>query len=385
MKNSLSILMISPQFRPLVGGYERAAERLSGALVKLGNGVTVITDRRVASWPSHELVEGVVINRLPCIYRPHLHMLSSLLAFAWFLLWQGRRFDVWHVHQYGLHAALALALGKLLQRPVVLKLTNSGEQGLSRTLAQGCCPQLLAYLHRQVDAVVALTRETAAEAETFGISDGRVHVIGNGVNIEVYRPRSEHERCTLKMQLGLGSEKVIMFVGRLSDAKNVEGLLMAWSLTNEKLRSTWKLVLVGDGPLRHVLEAKALEYLVTDSVRFVGLQKNIEDWLGAADIYISTSWNEGLSNTLLEAMATGLPVVATRVSGIAELVVANQAGITVEIGDMHGVTKGIVVLAGDGDMRTNCGEAGRRAIESNYSLLSVANRTSDIYMKLLDR
>lgn len=381
----ISILMLSPQFRPLVGGYERAAERLSGALAKLGVDVTVITERREVTWPAYESVDGVEIHRLSCIYRPHFHMLSSLLAFAWFLLRRGRRFDIWHIHQYGLHAALALALGKLLRRPVVLKLTNSAEQGLSRTLAQGCCSQLLAYLHRQVDAVVALTQETAAEAEAFGIPGRKVHVLGNGVNIEVYRPRSEHERSALKEQLGLGSQRVIMFVGRLSEAKNVEGLLRAWSLTNEKMRLAWQLVLVGDGPLRLVLEQKAHEYLVAESVRFVGQQKNIEEWLGTADVYISTSWHEGLSNTLLEAMATGLPVVATRVSGVAELVVANHAGIAVEIGDMDGVAQGIMVLAEDADKRTNCGEASRRAIESNYSLISVAKRTAAIYHNLLDR
>jgi hypothetical protein len=112
----ISILMLSPQFHPIVGGYERAAERLSGALAKLAVDVAVITERREATWPVVEAAGGVKIYRLCCIYRRYLHMVSSLLAFAWFLLWRGRRFDVWHVHQYGLHALLAVALGEALRR-----------------------------------------------------------------------------------------------------------------------------------------------------------------------------------------------------------------------------------------------------------------------------
>lgn len=129
--------MLSPQYRPLVGGYERAAERLSAALVTRGHQVTVIAERRDPSWPKAEARDGVSLLRLWCAFKPRLHLLTALPRFAIFLLIRGRSFNVWHVHQYGLHASLAVALGKLLGRPVVLKLTSSGDQGLARTAAKG--------------------------------------------------------------------------------------------------------------------------------------------------------------------------------------------------------------------------------------------------------
>src|SRR6266571_4708787 len=131
---TLAVLMISPQFRPLVGGYERAAERLSGALAEAGISVVVITERRDHAWPAVECIDGYKVRRLWCVYRRHLHTISSLLAFARFLLRHGREFDVWHVHQYGFHAALAMALGKVLRRPVVFKLTSSAAMGIERTM-----------------------------------------------------------------------------------------------------------------------------------------------------------------------------------------------------------------------------------------------------------
>src|SRR5689334_1532763 len=129
--------MICPQFRPLVGGYELAAERLSGALAGAGLDVLVVAERRDRAWRRAELMDGFEVRRLPCSYRRHLHLISSLFSFACFLLHHGREFDVWHAHQYGFHAALAVGLGKVLRRPVVMKLTSSGPMGIEATLRGG--------------------------------------------------------------------------------------------------------------------------------------------------------------------------------------------------------------------------------------------------------
>ena len=135
----IRVLMISPQFRPLVGGYERAAERLSAALAAAGLRVVVIAERRDRAWPAVECIDGYEVRRLSCSYRRHLHTITSLLSFAGFLLRHGREFDVWHVHQYGFHAALAVALGKVLRRPVVLKLTSSGAMGIEKSHGRRHC------------------------------------------------------------------------------------------------------------------------------------------------------------------------------------------------------------------------------------------------------
>src|SRR5262245_39695437 len=134
---SFSVLMISPQFHPLVGGYERAAERLSAALADAGMRVVVITERRDPAWPAVEHTDGYEVRRLSCSYRRHRHVITSLISFAGFLLRQGREFDVWHLHQYGFHAALAVVLGKLLRRPVLLKLPSSNAMGIERAMGAG--------------------------------------------------------------------------------------------------------------------------------------------------------------------------------------------------------------------------------------------------------
>ncbi|MDB4949153.1 MAG: hypothetical protein JWM27_1802, partial [Gemmatimonadetes bacterium] len=131
----LRVLMVCPQFHPLVGGYERAAERLSAALVRRGHRVDVVTERRSHAWPAEEWRDGVRVRRLPCLFRRGLHLPSSTASLAAFMLARGRRYDVVHVHQYGLAAGAALALARVAGARTVLKLSSTAGQGIGATLA----------------------------------------------------------------------------------------------------------------------------------------------------------------------------------------------------------------------------------------------------------
>lgn len=384
-KQSLNVLMISPQFKPIVGGYERACERLAVALVERGNAVTVCAEQRDKTWPQQEDMSGVEIRRWWCIYKPKFHIITSLLSLTSFLLRNGRAFDVWHAHQYGMHAALAVALGKLLRRPVVLKLTSSSYMGLANTLAVGRLPKLLAALHRRMDAIVALTRETASEAAAFGIPVERIHVLGNGLDIQAYKPIGAEERRLKKQQLGLDDSSIIIFVGRLSKEKNVSGLLHAWAMARPRIKGVWRLLVVGDGPLRSALEAEARALTLGNSAVFVGYQANIADWLAAANIFALSSDREGLSNTMLEAMATGLPVVMTHVSGADELVDKTGAGKVVSIGDMNAFSSALVGLANSDDLSREMGASGRRVVEERFAIEQVATAHQILYSTLLNK
>lgn len=379
----LNILMLSPQFRPIVGGYERAAERLSLALAAQGHTITIVTERRNQAWPAREEFSRVKIRRLWCRYRPHLHMLTSVASFAWFLLSQGRHFQVWHIHQYGHHAALAVVLGKLLRRPVVLKLTNTKDHGLLQTINKAPLAKVVKILLQRVDAVVALTRETQQEAVEFGIPVSRIRVLGNGVDINLYHPRNSDERTGLRCKCGIDATGLVIFVGRLAEEKNPDGLLQAWQIALKNLPYGWKLVLVGDGSMRAGLLSIIKTRRLESSVILVGQQDNVDDWFGAADIYLLASHNEGLSNALLEAMASGLPAVSTRVSGSTEILEETGAGFVVEVGKIEQLAAAIVRLIREPVLRRQMGQVARRVIENNYSIVSVALGHERLYRDLL--
>jgi len=382
-ESRLKVLMISPQYRPLVGGYERAAERLCTELVKRGHRVMVITDRQRREWLPHEVCEGTEVRRLWCVFRPRLHISTAFISYSLFLLWYGRRFDVWHVHQYGAHAVLAIVLGRLLGRPVVLKVTSSAGDGLAKAISAGRFSRLSAHWHKAVTAVAALTRETACEAEAFGIPQERVHVLGNGIDTLTFAPLPKSARTNRKLLLGLGVSSVALFVGRLSSEKNPEGLLKAWAMARKGLTGDWKLVLVGEGPLRPSIERYIAGRLLPGDVLMVGHQDNIAQWMGAADIYVLPSENEGLSNTLLEAMACGLPVVATRVSGIPELVEESGSGLAVAVGDMEALAQALVRLGEDSELRTAMGARARQTVVDRFAINNVAAGYELLYRSLI--
>jgi glycosyltransferase involved in cell wall biosynthesis len=376
----MKILMISPQFRPLVGGYERAAERLSIALAQKGHQVTIIAERQKKEWPKSEKLQNVSILRWWCVYKPGWHIITSILGLAFLLLTKGRKFDVWHIHQYGILAALVAAFGKALHRPVVLKLTSSSYMGIETAIANNRISKVIKRLHLQCNAVVALTRETAKEAKLFGFPQERIHVLGNGVDLHDFRPRSIINQ---KKKLGLDKRLCFMIsVGRLSEEKNIEMLLDAWAMSIPKINLEWMLLIVGFGPLDKYLENYANQLGIINRVMFVGKQTNVNEWLGAADVFIQSSNREGLSNTMLEAMATGLPVIATQVSGTIELVKETGAGIIVPIGDVKSMADAIINMTSSDKLRKENRSFSRKVIEEKYSISKVTFSHEKLYKSL---
>jgi glycosyltransferase involved in cell wall biosynthesis len=374
--------MISPQFRPLVGGYERAAERLSLALADAGTRVLVIAERRDRRWPAVENIGGCEVRRLYCCYRRRVHVVTSLLSLACFLLRHGRAFNVWHVHQYGHHAAVAVAMGYFLHRPVVLKLTSSAAMGIETALGRGLAGWILHFLHRRVAACITTTDETRAEAIRFGIPLERIHLIPNGVDGAEFAPALPEERAAARGMLGLTCERLVLYVGRLSAEKDALTLLNAWAAVDSTLRKGALLALVGDGPDEDQIRVRAQTRDLAGSVHVAGARRDVAIWYRAADLYVICSRNEGLSNTMIEALASGLPVISTRVSGSSILVESPPAGLVVEVGDVESLATAIERLLADASMRKRLGKNARLAFEARFSLETLSKKMLLVYEKL---
>jgi len=377
------VLMISPQFRPIVGGYERAAERLSAALADAGLQVVVITERRESAWPAVELTDGYEVRRLSCLYRRHLHAFTSLFSFAGFLLRHGHTFDVWHVHQYGLHAALAIVLGKVLHCPVVLKLTSTASMGIRSALGGGIKGRILGFIHRRVSACIAVSEEAREEAIRFGISPERIHLVPNGVDGRQFHPASSEERAAARSALGLDCERLVLYVGRLSAEKNPLALLAAWAAVDTKAREGALLALVGDGPDRDQVHAITHMRNLAGNVVLAGNRSDVANWYRAADVFVISSHLEGLSNTMIEALASGLPVISTRVSGSSLLVESPNAGLVVDVGNIEMLAREMERLLQDGSMRTLLGKNARLRFESLFSLEILSKKMISLYESLL--
>jgi glycosyltransferase involved in cell wall biosynthesis len=128
-----------------------------------------------------------------------------------------------------------------------------------------------------------------------------------------------------------------------------------------------RLVCVGDGALRHDLEERVGQLGLTESVRFVGYQSNIAEWLSLADFTVLPSFYEGLPLIAIESLAAGRPVVASAVDGTPEIVVDGLTGLTIPPGDAWALAQAICQLLGDPQKRRELGRAGRRWVEDHFS------------------
>jgi glycosyltransferase involved in cell wall biosynthesis len=141
-------------------------------------------------------------------------------------------------------------------------------------------------------------------------------------------------------------------------------------------------VIAGDGPLQGALVTRTRELGLEHRVRFLGHRSDVEVVLAALDTFVLSSVSEGLSNTILEAMATGLPVVATRVGGADELVVDGDTGLLVSPGAPREMAGALRRLATDGRARRAMGAAGRTRAESEFALSTMIERYENLYVDL---
>lgn len=234
---------------------------------------------------------------------------------------------------------------------------------------------------RLTDRIVVLTERGMEEHLARGIGwREQFSVIPSGVDLEAVR-RSAPPYETARGRLGVDSEcRLIVGLGRLVPVKGFQSLVKALPLILSVVPSA-RLLLVGDGPLREDLVAQARALGVGDRLEIAGAQFDPTPFLAAADLVVVPSLNEGMGRVLVEAMALGRPVVATRVGGIPAVVVEGETGSLVPPDDPLALAGAVSELLKDPGLRQRMGEAGRRRAE-RFSLAVMESRLLDLYRGL---
>ena len=198
-----------------------------------------------------------------------------------------------------------------------------------------------------------------------------------------FHPTSPEQRAAARCALGLDCEQLALYVGRLSAEKNLVGLLDAWAAVDTKAREGALLALVGDGPEWDQVHARAQTPKLTGSVHLAGERSDVATWYRAADLYVISSHIEGLSISMIEALASGLPVISTRVSGSSILVELPAAGLVVDVGNIEELAAAIEALLTDESIRMQLSENARPLFESRFSLEAFSKKIISIYKRLL--
>jgi glycosyltransferase involved in cell wall biosynthesis len=241
-------------------------------------------------------------------------------------------------------------------------------------------------LHRHMTALCGNSEAVLRQLiHDEGCPEGRVHLLYNGIDTARFKPPAD--RARLRSQLNLAPNAIVMVsVANLIPYKGHYDLLLALGTVKHKIATDWRLLCVGrnDGlltDLRNVAERVD----IGDRVSFLGECSDIPEILGAADIAISASHEEGFSNAILEAMATGLPIIATNVGGNAEAVLHGITGLIVPAREPVAFGQAILALAHDEDLRQRLGRAGRECAMERFSFDGCVAGYNALYGRLLNR
>ncbi|MBI2362852.1 MAG: glycosyltransferase family 4 protein, partial [Elusimicrobia bacterium] len=278
--------------------------------------------RRLPGTAARAEVEGIPVRRLPA---PGSGLLNSAVFLSASLAWlvvHAPEFDAVHVHLAGSPALAAALAGRLTGKVVVVKLGGGrgiGEVALSaRSWAGRLKLALLALLGPRF---VAVTEDLALELAEHSL--GPAQVVPNGVDVSAFRPASAAEKAELRRRWGLGEGPAFLYMGRLAVEKRLPAFAAAFGRAAAGVSPKPRLVAAGSGTeeaaLREAARAAGADLLL------LPVQEDPAPLYRACDAFVLPSVSEGLSNALLEAMATGLAVVGSRVGGTAEAV---QDGVT---------------------------------------------------------
>lgn len=249
-------------------------------------------------------------------------------------------------------------------------------------------PLRLKYFHyffgKYATAVIAVSKAVKKNLEKYEHIKN-VKVIYNGIDPDLFKPASIEEKVLKKKQLGLNKNDFVLGnVGRMDYWKN-QRILIEILPDLKKISPQIKLILVGGGEEEGNLKKSAIKKGVKNDVIFLGQRSDVNQILKAFDIFVFPSLTEGLPLVVIEAMATGLPIVASHVGGIPELVVNGETGFLVSPTSKEEIKETIIKLLNNPELRKEMGQIARKRFETHFSLPQMVQKYIEVYEKAVKK
>jgi glycosyltransferase involved in cell wall biosynthesis len=294
---------------------------------------------RLASLPARESVHGVDVTYVRQLYVPRVGLPVAVPLYLASLLPHRDRLraaDVILATWAYPDGCASVVAARALDKPCVVKVHGTD---VNVVLQRGAARRVAGRILPLADAVVAVSRPLGEELARMGVAPARIHQVDNGVDASVFFAR---DRGEARAALDVPSDaRVVLFVGRLEPQKGIRELLGAFNRVHARIPRAM-LALVGDGVSREEVRARTAP--LGQAVRVLGPlpQAQVAAWMGACDVLTLPSWAEGMPNVVLEALASGRPVVATRVGGIPDALRDDRAGLLVPPRDAAALADALV-------------------------------------------
>lgn len=383
-RNLIRICAISYYYSPEYSGSAVQARNLIRFLKEEGVETFVVT-ANLNNLPSIENIEGSLIYRLPIVKWQNMMIISFWISLAWFLVKKRKDYDLIHAHGTLQHG-IASIVGTLLGKKTILKVAMA-DSDIAFQRQGRIWGKLNYYFVKNFDAYIATSKDIVQEFIDSNLDSKKIVHIPNGVDTEINTPiEILDEKNALKVKLGLPECPIVCFVGIINQRKNIDFILSCW-LELKKKKIVAHLLLIGPyedsdpyfGSLLNFIEKENL----TDSVSFLGFKKSVAEYLQSSDIFFFPSKKEGMPNVLIEAMACGLPCLASKISGTEDLIDHQTTGYIFSLERKDLFEKTLYDLMSDKTKGRSVGIAAREFIVNNFSLNKIACDYVSLYRNLL--
>ncbi len=382
------VVVLTPYFRPIMGGVESNAERLARYLAAHGIGVRVLTKRITPDLPDREDVEGVRIDRIgPYGHRSAAGKWRFAPFAAQSLVRDRSTYDVVCCIDYRGTGVAALGARAITGHAVVFQAQTTGVlsgDNVDAALARrgikpsGWLGRLVKWPPRAIygrgDAFACISRVIERETLAAGVPRDRVHFLPNAIDMSRFRPASDVERLALRQPLDLPPDAVVcLFVGRLSREKGLMDLMEAWrSVRQSDGAGNGVLLVAGPDMEAHpwnvgpAAREFAVRHALSSSVRFLGSVDPVDPLLRAADVLVQPSHFEALGLSAVEALASGVPVIASAVGGLLDFMIDDDNGKLCPPNDPPALAASLRALIDDTGLRRRLATRARTSVLPEY-------------------
>ncbi|MDA1183129.1 MAG: glycosyltransferase family 4 protein [Acidobacteria bacterium] len=380
------VLLVTGAYYPELSG---AGLQTRSLITRLCDQVrfTVLTTTADRSLPSADRRDGIEVHRVFVDPRSRWSKVVGAVRFTLRYLRLSSRFSVVHLVGFSQKSILFVVLARLSRKKIAIKLTSFGHDDPISMRRRG---GVAAACYRSADLYLAVSPAFAPAYEAEALPRDRFRLMPNGVDIERFRPATADERGAVRRSMEISATSfVVLFVGFFSREKRPDVLFDAWARLAIEPGADSVLVFVGatrsayhevDQYLADEIRARATASGVANRLRFVEETRHIEAFHRMADVFVLPSVREGMSNALLEAMACGVPSIATRIEGVTDVVIEDGVtGLLVPPDDVEALERGLQRIALDRPWAARLGQEARRAVETRFSLEQSAQRHLDAY------
>jgi len=400
IKSFPRVCILTGNFYPIVGGGERHAHLLGRELSCMGTRVVVVTRRRFRDMLPFETIDGFNVHRVaPSGFARTGKYLMILPAI--FRLWKIRdEFDVIYVCGLRVLGFAGLIAGWLTGKPCVLRAEARGEmdgefiwrspEGEVNERKRKIFQPLIQFrnkLYLRARCFLSISTPISEEFTAAGVQSGKLAVIPNGLDLELFHPVAADAKVTLRKNNQMPDGTLFAYSGKLNRGKGLELLLRVW----HKFSGTHPdahLILIGSGGGQHlscesVLRDFVRENRLEKSVSFTGYVESVPEYLNAVDVFVFPSESESMGLAVLEALACKLPVIASRIPGVMDMVEDGVNGRLVDVKDEAAWLKAMEDAVNQPADYQRMAAAGLETVTSKFGIAAVAEQHIQLFRRLM--